>query len=209
MKKLFLFAGFAIAAVVLVAQNDSTRNQEIKTLFGSKPHSHGGFASLGVGYSQIDQQDAFTSTFRGAWLIDHTFAIGISATGFSNDLYINHPSGANISSIQGGFGGILLQPVIAPRFPVHVSFPVTLGVGGVASLQTHYYDDFDATWYVNDEAFFFIAEPGVELELNLVRFIRASFGVSYRYTSSVLLQGYENDVLHGLSGNFSLSFGKF
>lgn len=191
------------------AQTDGSTDDGVKTLFGNKSRSHGGYAGLGVGYTQIDGQDAFTTTFRGAWIIDHSFAIGISATGFSNDLYIDHPSGSDYNSLQGGFGGILLQPIIAPKFPVHVSFPITLGAGGVAALNTHYYDAFDASWYVEDEAFYFIAEPGVEVELNLVKFIRASVGASYRFTTPLALNGYSSGELRGFTGNFTLSFGKF
>ncbi|MDX9932700.1 MAG: hypothetical protein RB294_08960, partial [Bacteroidales bacterium] len=113
------------------------------------------------------------------------------------------------SSIQGGYAGLLLQPVIFPKFPVHISFPVLLGAGGAASVSTYYNEPWDAYWEMQDETFYFIVEPAAEVELNLIRWIRLSAGVSYRLTSPVNLQGYSNDVLRGLSGNVTLSFGKF
>ncbi len=209
MKHKITFLILFLSSMTLWAQENSSNNDEIKTIFGSKPHSHGGYVLLGGGYTQIDGRDAFTSTFRGAWLIDHSLGIGIAATGFSNDLFLNHPAGSDIRSLQGGYGGLLIQPVVAPKFPVHVSFPVVLGAGGVAAMRTHYYDDFDASWFVEDEAYYLFAEPGAEIEFNLVKFIRASVGVSYRFTSSLTLNGYSSSDLRGFAGSFSLSFGKF
>jgi hypothetical protein len=210
MKKnvLLLFALFLLA-ISSFAQTDDKTDNGIQTLFGEKPRSHGGYIGLGVGYTQLDSKDAFTTTFRGAWIINHSFAMGISATGFSNDLYVNHPSGSDYRSLQGGFGGVMLQPYVAPRFPIHISFPVTLGAGGVAALSSHYYDAFDANWYVEDEGYFLLVEPSVDIELNLVKFIRASFGISYRYTTPLAVDGYSSDAIRGFAGNFTLSFGKF
>lgn len=210
MKKLLI----SISAILLLtlastAQNDSVRSGEIKTLFGSCDHSNGFYVGLGGGYSQIDGQDAFTTTFRSAWIIDHSFAIGLAATGFSNDLYVGHSSETEFSSIQGGYAGLLLQPVIFPKFPVHISFPVLLGAGGAASVSTYYNEPWDAYWEMQDETFYFIVEPAAEIELNLIRWIRLSAGVSYRLTSPASLQGYSNDVLRGFGGNVTLSFGKF
>jgi len=210
MKKLLIsISAILLLTVASIAQNDSIRPDEIKTLFGSHPHSNGFYVGLGGGYSQIDGQNAFTTTFRSAWIIDHSFAIGLAATGFSNDLYVGHSSETEFFSIQGGYAGLLLQPVIFPKFPVHVSFPVLLGAGGAASVSTYYNEPWDAYWEMQDETFYFIVEPAAEVELNLIRWIRLSAGVSYRLTSPVNLQGYSNDVLRGLSGNVTLSFGKF
>ena len=210
MKKLLIsISAILLLTVASIAQNDSIRPDEIKTLFGSHPHSNGFYVGLGGGYSQIDGQNAFTTTFRLAWIIDHSFAIGLAATGFSNDLYVGHSSETEFSSIQGGYAGLLLQPVIFPKSPVHISFPVLLGAGGAASVSTYYNEPWDAYWEMQDETFYFIVEPAAEVELNLIRWIRLSAGVSYRLTSPVNLQGYSNDVLRGLSGNVTLSFGKF
>ncbi len=209
MKKLLFGFLFLFSAVVAsYAQTDST-GDELKTLFGHKPHSNGFYVGLSGGYTQIDSRDAFTTGFRAGWIIDHGFAVGLAAGGFSNDLYVGHSSGSNYSSLQGGYGGLLLQPIVLPRYPVHVSFPVLLGAGGAMSLQTHYYEPYEADWNIQDEAFYLIAEPAVEVELNLVKWIRFSVGASYRFTSPLSLQGYSSDELHGFSANATLSFGKF
>ncbi len=210
MKKVLIsISAILLLTVASIAQNDSTRSDEIKTLFSARDHSNGFYVGLGGGYSQLDGHNAFTTTFRSAWIIDHSFAIGLAATGFSNDLYVGHSSETEFSSIQGGYAGLLLQPVIFPKFPVHVSFPVLLGAGGAASVSTYYNEPWDAYWEMQDETFYFIVEPAAEVELNLIRWIRLSAGVSYRFTSLTDLQGYSNDVLRGFGGNVTLSFGKF
>ena len=99
-----------------------------------------------------------------------------------------------------------------------------IGAGGVAYYEHHDNDD-KGKWYDNncdcngddkckdykqiDSDAFFIVEPGVEIELNLVKFMRLGIGGSYRWTSNVGLQDHKKDFLHGFSGNISLKFGKF
>ncbi len=210
MKKVLIsFSAILLLTLVSTAQNDSIRSSEIKTLFGNRDHSNGWYVGLGGGYSQIDGHNAFTTSFRSAWIINHSFAIGLAATGFSNDLYVGHSAGTDYSSVQGGYAGLLLQPVIFPKFPVHVSFPVLLGAGGAMSVSTYYNEPWEAYWERQDENFYFIVEPAAEVELNLVHWIRLSAGVSYRITSPVNLQGYSSSMLRGFAGNVTLSFGKF
>ncbi|HCB61036.1 MAG TPA: hypothetical protein DHV29_11795 [Bacteroidales bacterium] len=210
MKKIILsLAAFLMLTMGSIAQNDSIQTDEIKTLFGSHDHSNGWYVGLGGGYSQIDDKNAFTTSFRSAWIINHSFAIGLAATGFSNDLYVGHESGSDYSSVQGGYAGLLLQPVIFPKFPVHVSFPVLLGVGGAMSLSTYYNEPWEPYWDIRDESYYFIIEPAAEIELNLIKWIRLSAGLSYRFTTPLNLYGYSDDVLRGFGGNVTLSFGKF
>lgn len=192
------------------AQRDSSQSTyEIKTIFGKNKISHGGYGSFGLGYTNIAGQDGFTASGRGVWLIDHSFGLGFAGTGFSNDLYYDHNYGDQTFSLQGGYGGLYLEGIVFPRLPFHISFPVILGVGGVAYTHAYYWDDFDMNMVVEDQDVFLVAEPGVEAELNLVRFIRLSAGVSYRFTSGVNIEGISQKVLNGYAFNVSLKFGKF
>jgi len=214
MKKTFLL--FAVITLITgisysqVNKKDSTKKtDEIKTVFGNKKISHGGYGALTIGYSQIDGQDAFITGARGSWVIGHSFALGLGGIGFANDLYINNSPGSQKYSLEGGYGGLILEPILLPKFPVHLSFPVLLGAGGVAYINSSYYDNFENDFYVEDSDAFFIAEPGVELEMNLLKFIRLAVGASYRFTSDVHLDSKPNDVLNGYNATFTLKFGKF
>ena len=102
----------------------------------------------------------------------------------------------------------MFEPILLPKSPVHLSFPVLLAAGGVAKVDmNNIWNDED---YVLDDAdAFVIAEPGVELEMNLVKFIRISVGASYRFTSDIYLNNESHDVMKGFNTMVNLKFGKF
>lgn len=181
-------------------------DDEIKTLMG-RSSSVGGYGGLSVAYSQIDAKDAFIFGGRGAVIMGHAFALGIGGAGFINDFHYDYLLGKNIS-LAGGYGGLFFEPIIFPKFPVHISIPVLVGVGGIAyaSIETNSWDD---EYFVEDSETFLIAEPGVELEMNVARYFRFSLGGYYRYTSEIDLMNTDSDVLNGFSFGVNFKFGKF
>ena len=145
--------------------------------------------------------------FRGAWVVNHSLGIGIGGTAFMNE-YQFDPLLSEDVNLQGGYGGLLIEPILGGRETFHFSFPVIIGAGGIvhANDYTHerYYDD-----YINDSDAFFVLEPGAELEVNLLKFFRVSVGAFYRYTSNIDLYDTDSDVLHGFSYKLTFKFGKF
>lgn len=187
------------------------RPDEYKTIFGSDNHiSHGGYGALMINYTEIDNRDAILIGAKGGWLIDHRFTIGLAGYGIASDL--KYPDKYSIESVNlvGGYGGLLLEPVFAPNYPVHVSFPVIIGAGGMAYVSSYYddyHDDWDGEVYSSDA--FFVLEPGVEIEFNMVRFMRLCIGASYRYTSTLDLYNTPPDIFDGFNYGLSFKFGKF
>jgi hypothetical protein len=208
--KIFILLFFAVALIAgntFAQKNDSLKkSDEIKTIFGNKKVSHGGYGAFTIGYSQIDNKDAFITGGRGMWIINHSFGIGLGGVGFGNDLYIDNNSGSQNYSLGGGYGGLILEPVLFPKFPIHLSFPVLLGAGGVANVKSTW-DEFDS--YIEDSDAFLVAEPGIELEMNLLKFVRLALCTSYRFTSDVHISNKKSDVLNGLNFGLTMKFGKF
>ena len=185
------------------------RGDEIITLFGGHHVSHGGYGAVTIGYSTINNMDAIMIGGRGAWIIGHWFAIGFGGTGFINDMHYNNILDRNVN-LTGGYGGLILEPIILPKIPIHLSTPLLFGVGGIAYMSSYGSPDWDEPdYYAEDATSFVIIEPGVEVELNVVKFFRLALGASYRYTSEIKLYDTAPDVLNGLSYNVSLKFGKF
>ncbi len=194
----------------LSADRDSAKQKdEIKTIFGNKKISNGGYGAFTIGYSLIDEKDAFITGGRGAWIIGHSFAIGLGGYGFGNDLYLDNVTSSQEYSINGGYGGLILEPIVLPKFPFHLSFPILLGAGGAEYIKSTYRDEFDPDVNVEDSDAFLVAEPGVELEMNLIKWIRLSVGASYRFTSDIHLAEKKHDVLNGYNLGVTLKFGKF
>jgi hypothetical protein len=208
MKKIMTLICWLLAVPLLHAQEESS---ELKTLFGDRPISHGGYGALDIRYSAIDGKDAFLMGGRGAWVIGHAFALGFGGLGFINDYHYNPDiAGGRNVNLAGGYGGLLLEPILFPKFPVHVSIPVLIGAGGVA-YTTHYnpYDWDESHFFVEEATGYFVLEPGLELEFNIVRFFRLAIGGYYRYTSDIRLYDTPENVLRGFSGGITLKFGKF
>ncbi len=182
------------------------KDDEIKTLI-EKSDDIGGYGGLSVLYSQIDAKDAFIFGARGGLIMGHIFTLGIAGTGFINDSHLDNILDRNVS-LAGGYGGMFFEPIIFPKFPVHISVPVLIGIGGVAYTSVEV-REWDNDYFVEDSETFLVLEPGLEMEMNLTQFFRFSMGAYYRYTSEIELLNTDKDVLNGFSFGVNFKFGKF
>ena len=216
MKKTNLLIILILAVSFARAQDqDSYRSDEVRTIF-SKDKSNGGYGAFTVSYSNIGGYDALVTGGRGAFIFDHALAFGLGGYGFVNNLdYDYYNSGSSSTnrnlSLVGGYGGFLIEPIIAGKSPVHLSFPILIGGGGVALVDTYNWDYWGQPQpgYEYDYDTYFVIEPAVELEFNLARFFRLAAAVSYRYTSDIQLQQTEKDALRGFNYGLTFKFGKF
>jgi len=85
-----------------------------------------------------------------------------------------------------------------------------LGAGGIAYITSYEsFPESEPPANIEDATSFVIVEPGADLEINIVRFFRLSFGVSYRFTSVINLYETSTFPLNGWAGNVTLKFGRF
>ncbi len=212
MKKTFFTL---ILGLVYLASNGQEKyeNDQVRTLF-SRNQSNGGYGAFTISYSNIGGYDAMVTGGRGAFIFDHVLAIGFGGYGFVNNLnydYYHEQPLNNDKSLAGGYGGLLIEPIIAGKSPVHVSFPILIGGGGV-SLVDLYNEDF---WghpypgYEYDYDAYFVIEPGIELEFNMARFFRIAAVASYRHTSEIQIATIDKDALKGFNFGLTFKFGKF
>lgn len=219
MKNLSLLVILILAFSFAKAQ-DSYQSDEVRTIF-SKNRSNGGYGAFTMSYSNIGGYDALVTGGRGAFIFDHVLAIGVGGYGFVNNLNYNyyHNSNDNRLSLAGGYGGLLIEPIVAGKSPVHVSFPILIGGGGVTLVDMYNWDYYGHPHPGNEYAYdaFFVFEPAVELEFNLARWFRIAAAVSYRYTSDIELYRAESDLSHrygkdalrGFNYGLTFKFGKF
>ncbi len=218
MKRIVLSMIVLLAAFAGFAQ-DKSGSQEMRTLFGNNNNvSHGGYAAINVEYAQIDNKDAVLVGGRGGWIINHRLTIGIAGKGIASsvsylDDTLTEPDKEKYY-LNGGYGGLLVEPIIMPFSPVHISIPVVIGAGGVAYSYKRHENWEDNYWETHDASAFFVVEPGLEINLNLVKFMRISFGGYYRITAGLSLEDpndekASSDLLNGFSTGISLKFGKF
>jgi hypothetical protein len=200
--------------------NPQPPQQEMKTLFGKNGRKieHGGWGGFSLGYTNVADKSAFISGGKGGWLIDHRFTLGLAGYGFFSNMDFNGQYQPTIDnySLGGGYGGLLLEPVIAPFNPVHISIPVLIGGGSafvIDEMNYHGYNDYGSY------ATFFVLEPGIDIEVNVVKFFRVALNLSYRYTSNLSLDYYSilgikefsvpDDAFRGFNVGLTMKFGKF
>ncbi|KYG81542.1 hypothetical protein MB14_13225 [Roseivirga ehrenbergii] len=200
-----LFIGFSAFA--------QEPDQEFRTIFNNNGiRSNGGYGAVTTGYSKIADRHAILMGGHGAWLINHQFGLGFGGTGFvterKTDTQLN-----DRYSVAGGYGGLRMEFIAMPNSPIHLSFPILIGAGGVTYVEAG--RDYEFAREEDSQAFF-VTEAGAEIEINVIKFMRLSFGAHYRYTSDIDLTYLDTgapimdkDALRGLSGTISLKFGKF
>jgi len=187
-----------------------TEEKEFQTLLGhSRPG--GAYGSFSMGYSLIDNKDAVLFGGRFAWIASHSVAFGFGGIGFMNEFHYDANLDRDVA-LAGGYGGLYIEPILMPRFPVHLSFPTLFGAGGISYVSKDMIHDHNNL--IEDSEAFLVIEPGAELELNLTRYFRFSMGAFYRYTtpfnigsSGTLLTQTES--LKGMSYMLTFKFGKF
>jgi len=222
MKKLqILFVTACVAASMganaQTKENDTTdqyvvvdHDYQMKTLLGGN-HTNGFYLGYDIGFGSIDQNEMVETGGRLAWIIDHSFAIGLFGSGFFSASEFDKAIDGHSSDIMlgGGYGGVMFEPILFPKQPVHLSFPMMVGVGGAGydnySYNNHTFD----YWAGSDADAFMVFKPGVELEFNILKFFRLGLGAQYRYVYGLNLDGFGKNDLNGFSGNVAFKFGKF
>ena len=217
MKRTTLILLALFLSLTTMAQEREDRDRGMRTIFGSSGiRSNGGYGGITTAYSEIDNRDAIVIGGRGAWLINHQLGIGLAGYGFMTE----HKMDAELNDdyqLLGGYGGLMFEFIANPNSPFHLSFPLVIGAGGVSySERDVFSSNSDFNRLSEDSQAFFVVEPGVELEMNMLKFMRLAIGVSYRYTSDMDLtytgsgnRILEADALHGLNAGVTLKFGKF
>ncbi len=104
------------------------------------------------------------------------------------------------------YGGLVLEYVLLPHSPIHLSLNALIGVG----LLDYRDDESELPGFdFEDMNRFWIAEPGVNLILKPTKHSRIALGVSYRFVRDVDLIGLEDKDLSKPSVSLGFRFGWF
>ena len=165
---------------------------------------HGGFGAPVVKFTEIDSRFGVLVGGRGGWIVNGSVVIGGGGYGLANVASFEHlTNGAgDPGALEMGYGGLELGYVHRPDELVHFSLGVLIGAGGVV-----WNPDGQSGSQVDDA--FFVAEPELDVVLNVTRFFRVALGASYRLTQGVKLFDLRDADLSGLAGLVALKFGSF
>jgi len=215
--RLLIIIILTLFATSLKAQ-DSTgfirKNQkkEIQTLFGNA-RPVGGFLGTSIKATEINQRPGILMGSELALVLGHKFNFGITGYGLITDITSDAFSvDGNSYYLTMGYGGLYFEPIIASHKLLHLTIPLTIGIGGLG-LNEHRLISDNNTWnyatYGVDYDFFLLAETGLNIELNVFKVLRIDFGVSYRFVEDVQLLETNNSDIKGFNTNITLKVGAF
>jgi hypothetical protein len=110
-------------------KKEKRENKEFQTLLGHNQPG-GGYGAFSMGYSLVDHRQAILLGGKFAWIASHSVGFGFEGAGFINEFHYDPGLNRDVA-LAGGYGGFFIEPILMPRFPVHMSFPILVGAGGV------------------------------------------------------------------------------
>jgi hypothetical protein len=212
MKK-FLF--FLLATGLFVGKISA--QDTIKTLIHlSKIRNVGIYFAPEFQYGQSN--GAFTAFSGGSAMLqfNHRFAVGLTGASTSSESF--SPKGVAPLLLQSDFGGIKMEYTVRPASAIHVTFPLVIGSGEARA------DSVRTTIETNSEnenhqnggresglsSAYFVIQPGVQIEANVLRFAKVFAGANYRIASKTgATSTLPTDALSGLGINAGIKIGIF
>lgn len=192
----------------------STAAQEVQSIF-SEGRDTGGYGALSNKFTYIGGEFANLCEVYGGVFINRRWMVGMSFAGSTNDIkvpleYSVDP--VNPMTYQYGQGGLVVERVFNSNRPVHFVLSMFSGVGFSAQYNRNEWYDYNYnsnSSSLHNENWFYVLEPGAQLEMNLFRWMRLSPGVSYRKTYGSDGLGLSDTSLSDWTYNITLKFGGF
>jgi len=210
MKKTLLLTPIALFMIITI-----TCAQEIQTVF--KGGRVTGYGAISNKSTTINGEYANLVEVYGGVYLNKRIFLGLGGSGVTNNISVppQYSVDPNRSlSYQYGQFGLVTEYVWGSDKAVHLVFQLFTGAGFTVQYDRYSWDDdgydyFDDDIDSQDENWFFVAEPGVQLEVNMFRWMRFSPGVSYRTARGSESAGLADSDLSDWSYNVTFKFGKF
>lgn len=189
---------------------------EIKTLIGGNAIQHsGGYGALTNKFTNIGGHYANLSGVYGGWYINHKFMLGVAGAALTNnipvpDVYSTLPG--EKMSFEYGQCGLMTEYVIGSNRAIHASFQLFSGAGFTTQYNRDQWKNNDndiKSDNAHDTNWFVVTEPGVNIEMNIFKWMRFCPGVSYRAAFGSNAAGLKDKDINGITLNLGLKFGKF
>lgn len=185
---------FLLSAITIFGQAETLVSGKLE---------NGGFGAPVVKFTEVDGKFGLIIGGRGGWIMNHSFVLGGGVYGLVNEIDSDFLFEGKLIPLMMGYGGFEMEYIYSPNSLVHFSIYLLLGGGGLTYKE---YSD----WYSPDITDnFWIAEPAVNIELNVSSFFRISAGLGYRFISEIDLGDITSSDIDGIGGMLTFKFGKF
>jgi len=218
MKKIFTILIAVLSITCVSAQEDfeeENENKEMETLFNRRM-SFGGYGGPELKFTTVNEKYGLMVGGHGGFILNHNFVVGFGGYGLTT----NSRFSDDTLNIATGYGGMRLEYICCSHKIIHFSIPVLIGAGGVGIMEERaatddlnvnidYDDDEGTDWNTVESSAYFVVEPGVNVEFNIVKHFRMTMGASYRYVGGTDLSYLSDTDLSDVSFNLGFKFGVF
>lgn len=165
----------------------------------------GGYGGMSVLYSQVDGDDGALVGVEGGLLVDHRLTLGGAGYGWTRDERGPADTDGIPRNLRLGYGGLLLRYSVLTGTPVYGSVGALVGGGALALDRDTHGDDHEN--HDNAVDAFFVFEPQLSVQVNLVRWMRLGVQGGYRITSGLGHLGYTEGDINALTLGGTVQFG--
>ena len=209
MKKIYVTFILLACVFVVSAQQDNA----INTVFGSSEQvTYGGY---GGPTASLHASGYAITGGKGGLLINRKYVIGLVGKGTKRGILVKEDESKDDQKkyLSYGLGGLFFEYFMNIKKPYHFSY----GLDMMACLgaQTGNSKDKSGKRISSATSPFLVLEPYLSFNVNIVKFMMASFVVSYRHSFSDVKRRSDSVVLakasdfSGYTVGLELKFGKF
>jgi hypothetical protein len=200
--KYFIIVIFCVLTITVQAQTGGTA----KTLFGGKDLKVGYFVNPSVQVGEIAGKSSTIPGIGAGVILDNKVSMSIL---YKMSLSENTPPGElNEFYLHSQFVGLKLEYLLKPDNPVHLTFPLELGAGDVELDLKDNFENSNISVPSEDRGFFYI-EPGIALEVNVMKYLKFGIGASYRLVSNMTFRTVSSNDLQGFNISAGIKVGLF
>ena len=147
-----------------------------KTILGDGTKVRG-FGSLDIRMTEMNEDLGLLMGAHGGIILNNHFVIGLGGYGLTSNFKVENNEEIDDLYLYGGYGGLILGAIFSPKEVVHIYTPVLIGAGGMEVTDRNYLNNFHrpqpSFGTYSETSAFFVVEPGLEVELNVTRFLRS------------------------------------
>lgn len=191
-----------IAALCITISGFTQNTDDVQTLIGKNTRV-GVMLSLENQFANFDNHQAIYAGTRIGMTFNRYLFVGIGAYGVTNNVVFKELVDNDDVALKAGYGGLSIEPILFPKKVVHLSFPMFVGLGAAS-----YHNFNNWGWNVDDDLFW-MYQAGANVEMNVLKWMKLSFGAYYSVTDELTLVNTNRDLLEGISLGGSLKFGIF
>lgn len=177
-----------------------------------KKVKNGVYGAPTVSFSHMDTNFIVLAGGRICWIMNHNWVLGLNMNAKVSNIRLNDFNGMHAEEnhlVDMGYGGLLFEYNFMPDRLVTMTVGMTLGAGVFGVNVRESEDDSEDIDYAKRISCSFAMEPEAILFINVTKFMRIGFGLSYRFCYGGEKDGIRGFDFSGVSGSVILAFGIF